>query len=249
MYTPPPRPQLRRSSRTSYITAAALFACFAAAAILAPIRGIRCLGGGCSTDPKGMWVGPDGRTMYNTNNLGELVNVFEPFVKGPFRQILDSLVNNNRLNIQIRNATMPVSPRCAHGTSGEKKTEYKQKCLPMRPFPNRPRPGKLVANVVDCNDSVVISCDVPGVKKDDVTITIKDSILTVTGKRNPVGPDMGDNETTVVLNEVPTGNFSRAFRIPEFVDLGGIKANQADGVLTITMMKKPEKKPISIPIS
>lgn len=110
------------------------------------------------------------------------------------------------------------------------------------------RPPKVAADVIDRDDSIVISCDVPGVKKEDVKISVKENLLTVSGSRKKPSPS-DEGSPRLLFDETVSGNFSRTFRIPDTVDLSGINATQTDGVLTIVMMKKPEKKPINIPIS
>eukprot|EP00468_Gymnochlora_sp_CCMP2014_P001082 CAMPEP_0167740560 /NCGR_PEP_ID=MMETSP0110_2-20121227/351_1 /TAXON_ID=629695 /ORGANISM="Gymnochlora sp., Strain CCMP2014" /LENGTH=145 /DNA_ID=CAMNT_0007624479 /DNA_START=227 /DNA_END=664 /DNA_ORIENTATION=+ len=116
---------------------------------------------------------------------------------------------------------------------------------------SQPRPSKLTANVYDNPKSLVIACDVPGVKKEDIKISIKNDILTVTGRRRQVNisaiAESGPVKELVAEN-LP-GNFTRSFRVPDTIDVSAISAVQLDGVLTITMMKKPEEKPIQIPIS
>jgi len=109
----------------------------------------------------------------------------------------------------------------------------------------RPTRTKVAANVVETPTSIVISCDVPGVKKDDVKITMKDAVLTVSGCRHCSTPE----NNTLLYAERISGNFSRSFRIPDTIDTAAINAKQNDGVLEIIMMKKPEKKPVTIPIS
>lgn len=123
--------------------------------------------------------------------------------------------------------------------------------MPLRKFSPveskviRPTRAKVSATVVETPDSIVIACDVPGVKKDDVQITIKDTVLTVAGYRK----SSASSNDTILFEERLNGNFSRSFRIPESIDTSQINAKQTDGVLEITMMKKPEKKPLTIPIS
>mmetsp|Transcript_13354 Transcript_13354/g.21816 ORF Transcript_13354/g.21816 Transcript_13354/m.21816 type:complete len:260 (-) Transcript_13354:213-992(-) len=135
-------------------------------------------------------------------------------------------------------------------TSSMRKCTPPRLVLPPPPPAIRPPPammmsGRCASDVIDAGSAIVIACDVPGVKKEDIKISLKDSILTVSGKR---ARNATDNNWTI-KDERWFGNFSRAFRVPDTIDTAAINATQVDGVLTIRMGKKPEKKPVSIPIS
>lgn len=82
------------------------------------------------------------------------------------------------------------------------------------------------------------SLDLPGVKVSDLDIAVKEKYLVVSGARRLKSLN-GSN--------AKKAKFTRAFVIdPEKVDIAKIKANLADGVLSVTIPKKPKAEPIKI---
>ncbi len=94
-------------------------------------------------------------------------------------------------------------------------------------------------DVVRAGDDVVVKASLPGVKKDDVTVTIEDSILTV---RADTKQESESEESGYLLKERRSGSFYRAIRLPETVNSEAATSTYGDGILTITLPKKEEKK-------
>ncbi|HEY8075558.1 MAG TPA: Hsp20/alpha crystallin family protein [Labilithrix sp.] len=90
---------------------------------------------------------------------------------------------------------------------------------------------------------VVFLCDVPGVKQDDLEITLENHVLTIKGTRKF---DSRQNEQVMLGRAY--GAFSRAFTLPDALDEDNLAANLADGVLTIRIPKHPKAKPRKIAI-
>ena len=90
---------------------------------------------------------------------------------------------------------------------------------------------------------VVFVCDVPGVKQEDLEVTLDHHVLTIKGTRRY---DSQNNEQVVLGRAY--GAFSRAFTLPEVMDEDNLSANLADGVLTIRIPKHPKAKPRKISI-
>ena len=90
---------------------------------------------------------------------------------------------------------------------------------------------------------IVFLCDVPGVKQEDLEITLDDHVLTIKGTRKFEG-----NEKVQVMLGRAYGAFSRAFTLPDALDEENLAANLADGVLTIRIPKHPKAKPRKIAI-
>lgn len=98
---------------------------------------------------------------------------------------------------------------------------------------------------VRANDhEVVFTCDVPGVRAEDLEITLENHVLTIKGTRHF---ERKENEQIVLGRAY--GGFSRAFTLPDSVDDEGLAANLADGVLTIRIPKLPKAKPRRIQIT
>jgi HSP20 family protein len=94
-------------------------------------------------------------------------------------------------------------------------------------------------DVYETKDSVVVEVEVPGMKKDDIKITIEDDVLRIHGEKK-VEREEKDRNYYVV--ERSYGTFERTFRLPDYVDPEKIKAKFDKGVLTITIPKKEEEK-------
>ncbi|HDP67691.1 MAG TPA: Hsp20/alpha crystallin family protein [Candidatus Marinimicrobia bacterium] len=87
--------------------------------------------------------------------------------------------------------------------------------------------------------------ELPGINKKDVTINVKDNILTVEGEKKAGKKSDSDKYH---LSERVYGKFRRNFRLPETVDTENIEAEYVDGVLNLTVPKLAEALPKQIEI-
>lgn len=87
------------------------------------------------------------------------------------------------------------------------------------------------ADIVEDEAKVTIVMDLPGMSKDDIQISLKESVLTVRGER--VITYSSDDK--VRRQERAAGSFSRSFPVPEDVSSAEIKARFRDGVLSIEL--------------
>ena len=100
-------------------------------------------------------------------------------------------------------------------------------------------PMELRTDITDKGDSFVLEADLPGFKKDDIKIDLVNDRLTIKAERH------SNTETTkngYVRRERSFGSFERSFDVSG-IDTAGIKANYTDGVLTLTLPKRPELVP------
>lgn len=81
----------------------------------------------------------------------------------------------------------------------------------------------------------VILADLPGVKTEDIEITMEAGVLTIKGSRESESRVAADTYSRV---ERISGNFYRRFSLPDTADSENIKAESTNGVLTITVPKK-----------
>lgn len=96
-------------------------------------------------------------------------------------------------------------------------------------------------------DGYRIAMELPGVAEDDIHVTVEDGVLQIKGEKKSEREEKGD---TWYFSERQFGSFSRSFRLPSDADPGGVKAEIKDGVLAVTVPKKPEKKAAArVPIS
>ena len=95
-------------------------------------------------------------------------------------------------------------------------------------------------------DRYLVWLDLPGLKKEDVKISLHDGVLTVSGERKDVR-DLEDGETH--RSERVFGKFERSVKLLTSVDSAKISATYKDGVLVIELPKAEEAKPKEIAIS
>ena len=84
---------------------------------------------------------------------------------------------------------------------------------------------------------IVINAELPGVSKDDVTVDIKDNVLTIKGVRNY---DQKVEKDSYYRRERCYGKFYRAFSLPDAVDPNRIEASYKDGVLKVKIPRAEE---------
>ncbi len=94
------------------------------------------------------------------------------------------------------------------------------------------------------DNEVVFVCDVPGIKQDDLEVTLENHVLTLKGTRKFEG-----KENEQVMLGRAYGSFNRSYTLPEYVDDENLTARLADGVLTIRIPKQAKAKPKKIQIS
>ena len=100
-------------------------------------------------------------------------------------------------------------------------------------------------NVVERENSYFITADVPGVREEDIDVTVQDSYLVISGSRNAEERKEGDN---FYVYERRYGNFSRAFALPENADAESVEAHMKAGVLEVRVAKRETAKPRKIPL-
>lgn len=102
-----------------------------------------------------------------------------------------------------------------------------------------------VADMTENDKEFVISVDLPGVPKKDVTVNFENNRLTISGERKK---DMKEDKEGLIRREKYYGNFYRSFLIPKYIKSDMISAAYKDGILTIRLPKTEESKPKMIEI-
>jgi HSP20 family protein len=91
----------------------------------------------------------------------------------------------------------------------------------------------------------VVVADLPGVEGKDIEITADQGVLTIKGERRSEKKSSKDGFERV---ERAAGTFLRRFTLPESADAEAIKARHANGVLEVTIPKRPEEQPRRITV-
>lgn len=94
-------------------------------------------------------------------------------------------------------------------------------------------------------DKYVVSVEVPGMKKEDIHVTVHDGVLTISGERKS---EKDVKEGTVHRTERFYGKFSRSISLPAAVKSDKVLASYKDGVLSVEVPKADEAKPRNIEV-
>ena len=96
----------------------------------------------------------------------------------------------------------------------------------------------------------VIDVDLPGLKKEDVELTLENGILTISTGKNLNKEEKDEKTGRVIRQERYSGSMSRSFYVGDNLTEADVSARMENGVLTLTVPKKgpklPEKKTIAI---
>ncbi|WP_394842711.1 Hsp20/alpha crystallin family protein [Pendulispora brunnea] len=102
-------------------------------------------------------------------------------------------------------------------------------------------------DVFSDDERALFVVDVPGVKSEDLDITVDGRVLTIKGSRKFNGPAQSKNTQAVLGRSY--GSFSRAFTLPDDLDATNLTAELSDGVLSIRIPKLEAAKPRRIQVS
>jgi HSP20 family protein len=100
-------------------------------------------------------------------------------------------------------------------------------------------------DLVETDDHLVLRADLPGLDQDDVSIEIKDGVLTVSGQRQAEREEKAEGFHRV---ERAYGSFSRSLSMPQGVDPDKVAAEFDKGVLEVRIPKPEERKPHRVAI-
>ena len=92
-------------------------------------------------------------------------------------------------------------------------------------------------DIVEEKDRFVLRADVPGVRAEDIDVSMDNGVLSVSGERHAIARD---EEAGVQRIERSTGRFFRRFTLPETADAESITAKCAAGILEVSIPKTPE---------
>jgi HSP20 family protein len=117
-------------------------------------------------------------------------------------------------------------------------------------WPNRENDGALIGwmppvDVLEDKDAVQISVELPGVKAEDVKISLENGVLTIRGEKRQTAEEKTEH---VHRYERSYGVFERSFTVPTSVDADHIQASYDLGVLTVRLPKVEKAKPRQIAV-
>jgi len=110
---------------------------------------------------------------------------------------------------------------------------------PLVPAGNDGGVSSPALNAYDAGDYLVVEAQVPGMKPEDIDVSIEQGMLTIQGKTQA---EQEHAERTYLSHEYQLGSFSRSVRLPETVDSDGVTATYEHGVLRLTLPKAAQTK-------
>ena len=115
---------------------------------------------------------------------------------------------------------------------------------PSRQPGSQPGSWHAPATLYEQSDHYTIEVDMPGVKQDDLQVTYEKGTLSISAERKAAEAD----DRKVWQEERGYGRVTRQVRLPDLADPESIDADLRDGVLRVTVAKKPEAQPKRIEI-
>jgi HSP20 family protein len=94
-------------------------------------------------------------------------------------------------------------------------------------------------DIFESDDAYHFAAELPGVRKEDVSVQIDNGVLVLSGQRKL---ENEDRIRTYHRLEGSYGSFARSFELPEGADAGNVNASFANGVLTVSIAKVQSAK-------
>lgn len=115
--------------------------------------------------------------------------------------------------------------------------------LARRGAGRRPERWSPSTDILSRDGDLVLRAELPGVRQEDVDVTLSGGVLTISGERRDEQEQKGAGYHS---RELRYGSFSRSMRMPEGVDSDDIHARFEDGVLEVTVkgaaaVQEPER--------
>jgi HSP20 family protein len=101
-------------------------------------------------------------------------------------------------------------------------------------------------DVLEDKDNFTIKAELPGMKKEDIEVSLHDGSLSISGERKS---ETKHEEAEVYRAERFFGRFQRTVTLPVAVAVDKVKAQYKDGILTVTLAKTEQAKPKQIDVS
>ena len=105
-----------------------------------------------------------------------------------------------------------------------------------------------VVDIKETEGEYLVNAELPGVKKEDIKISLDEGVLTLQGERRIEKEEKGEKTHRL---ERFYGNFCRSFTLPEYADASAIRAESQEGVLKVHIpkMKVEKRKAVEIKIA
>jgi len=99
-------------------------------------------------------------------------------------------------------------------------------------------------DIFETDNAITVLADMPGVRPEDLTVDLRESVLTLTGRIS----DPGSPKEELLLREHRSGAFYRQFSLAETINQSKIDARLANGVLHLELPKVEKAKPRQVAV-
>jgi HSP20 family protein len=104
----------------------------------------------------------------------------------------------------------------------------------------------IALDIIEEKEQYVLKADLPGIKKEDIKVSLEDNILTIKAERKS---EVEAQDKQVHRIERTYGQYQRSLNLGKNVDAEKIRANYKDGVLELTVPKAEEVKPKTVDVN
>ena len=104
---------------------------------------------------------------------------------------------------------------------------------------------RLAMDVIDDDTAYVVTADMPGISRDEVSVTIDKNVLTISATPKD---EVSQNERKVLRHERYSGKYARSLRLGEDIDEDQVSAEYRDGVLRLVIPKKAAVAPREVEV-
>jgi len=104
-------------------------------------------------------------------------------------------------------------------------------------------------DVVEDGESYIVTAELPGFTEEEVDVTLNDNLMVISAGKKSEDKEKEEESPRYLIRERSAGQYKRSFALPKDADRDSIKASLKEGVLNLTIGKKPEAKPMSIKIN
>ncbi len=101
-------------------------------------------------------------------------------------------------------------------------------------------------DVRESNEEIILTCEMPGMIKDEIKVWVEDNTLTVSGERQS---NTEEKDINYIRSEISSGSFNRSFKLPKYADTSNIAADYTNGLLVVKIARAEETKPKEIEIN
>ena len=112
-------------------------------------------------------------------------------------------------------------------------------------IPEEAKSWSPAVDIFEKGDNLMIRVELPGIKLEDIDVSVTEDTLTIKGDRNP---ESGIKEENYFRSEVAYGSFYRSISLPFSVDTKSIDALYEDGILRITLQRAAGTKPKKVSV-